>query len=251
MYAPSEGLFCAYHRAAVLRCHRGLIHFDRVVVQVSRIPVGLHRIVVQRCAEEVILNRLCKYIVTVQIYTVKLRRTPVEDIFHTACLYHIGERIFRNYGSEKKYYNSMVGSNSRLDELQAGLLRVRLSHMNELNAERILLAERYRNGIHNSLIQLPDVRPGADCVWHQYVIRSPHRSELINYLNQRNIGTIIHYPIPPYLSQAYAYLDIPMGSFPYTEKAADEVLSLPMYNGLTAEEQDHVIDALNNFQRHA
>ncbi len=156
-------------------------------------------------------------------------------------------RVFRNYGSEKKYYNSMVGSNSRLDELQAGLLRVRLSHMDQLNAERVRLAARYTAGIQNPLIQTPEIRPGADCTWHQYVIRSPQREALIGHLNRHEIGSIIHYPIPPYLSEAYAGLGIRRGAFPCTEQAADEVLSLPMYNGMTEEEQTFVIQALNTF----
>ena len=156
-------------------------------------------------------------------------------------------RIFRNYGSEKKYYNSMLGTNSRLDELQAGLLRVRLAHMPELNAERVRMAERYTAEIGNPLIETPRVRPGADCVWHQYVIRCSRRAELIAYLKELGIGSIIHYPIPPYLSEAYAYLEISRGTFPYTERAADEVLSLPMYNGMTDEEQKAVIHALNEF----
>ena len=156
-------------------------------------------------------------------------------------------RIFRNYGSEKKYYNSVVGANSRLDELQAGLLRVRLSHMDELNAERVRLARRYSEGITNPLIRLPEVRPGADSTWHQYVIRCARRDALISHLKSRNIGSIIHYPIPPYLAEAYAGLGIPRGSFPVTEQAAGEVLSIPMFNGLTEAEQDHVIRALNEF----
>ena len=157
-------------------------------------------------------------------------------------------RVFRNYGSEKKYYNSMIGTNSRLDEIQAALLRVRLSHMEELNAERQRLASRYSQKISNPLIKTPSVRPGADSVWHQYVIRCSQRSSLIEFLKQNGIGSIIHYPIPPYLSEAYACLGIPKGSFPYTEKAADEVLSLPMYNGMTEEEQDFVIRTLNDFR---
>lgn len=156
-------------------------------------------------------------------------------------------RIFRNYGSEKKYYNSVVGTNSRLDELQAGLLRVRLSYMEELNAERSRLAERYTAEICNPLIRTPEVRPGADSTWHQYVIRCPERVALIDHLNSREIGSIIHYPIPPYLAEAYTSLGIPRGSFPYTEKTADEVLSLPIYNGMTEAEQSWVIRALNEF----
>ena len=156
-------------------------------------------------------------------------------------------RIYRNYGSEKKYFNSMIGANSRLDEIQAGLLRVRLSHMSELNKERIQIAERYSAEITDPLIRLPLVRPGADSSWHQYVIRCTKRAELIEYMKKNGIGTIIHYPIPPYLSEAYAFLNIPQGSFPYTERAAQEVLSLPIYNGMTEEEQTYVIRTLNRF----
>ncbi len=156
-------------------------------------------------------------------------------------------RMYRNYGSEKRYYNKVVGANSRLDELQAGLLRVRLSHMEELTAERHKLAAKYTAGIKNPEIRLPAVREGCDCVWHQYVIRCEKRQELIDYLNEREIGTIIHYPIPPHLSEAYSSLGYHRGSFPITEHYADTVLSIPMYNGMTDEEQQYVIDALNAF----
>ena len=94
---------------------------------------------------------------------------------------------------------------------------------------------------------LPQVREDADSVWHQYVIRTEKRDELIDYLNGLNIGTIIHYPIPPHLSEAYAYLGFKKGDYPITEEYAETVLSIPMYNGMTIEEQDRVIDALNAF----
>ncbi len=156
-------------------------------------------------------------------------------------------RMYRNYGSEKRYYNKVVGANSRLDELQAGLLRVRLKYMQELTRERKALAERYTREIHNDKLILPTVREGADSVWHQYVIRTAQREELISYLNRREIGTIIHYPIPPHLSEAYAYLGFKEGDFPVTEEYANTVLSIPMYNGMTEEEQSRVIEALNQF----
>lgn len=157
-------------------------------------------------------------------------------------------RIFRNYGSEKRYYNKMVGTNSRLDELQAGLLRVKLKYLPEFNRERNALADRYTEGIHNPYVILPRVRPGADSSWHQYVIRIPrYRDAFMDYLKQNGIGSIIHYPIPPYLSEAYAYLGLKKGSFPLAEKEADEVLSIPMYNGMTREEQDCVIQTINSF----
>lgn len=156
-------------------------------------------------------------------------------------------KMYRNYGSEKRYYNKVVGANSRLDELQAGLLRVRLSHLQELTEERIRLADRYSQGIKNKRIKLPKVRERATGVWHQYVIQCEDRDELIDYLKEREIGTIIHYPIPPHLSEAYAYLGYQKGSFPITEHDADTVLSIPMYNGMTEEEQQFVIESLNAF----
>lgn len=156
-------------------------------------------------------------------------------------------KIFRNYGSEKRYYNKVVGANSRLDELQAGLLRVRLSHMQELTDEKIKIAERYNKEINNPKIKLPVLADGATCVWHQYVIRCEERDKLIDYLNEKEIGTIIHYPIPPHLAEAYRYLGYKKGDFPITEHLADTILSIPMYNGMTEEEQSYVIDALNTF----
>ena len=158
-------------------------------------------------------------------------------------------RVFRNYGSEKRYHNMMVGTNSRLDELQAGLLRVKLSHLNEFNEERCRIAARYDAEISNPIIRKPMIRPGADSTWHQYVIHVPdHRDALMNYLKEKDIGTLIHYPIPPHLSEAYAYLGHKKGDFPIAERYADEVLSLPMYNGMTIDEQQSVIDAINRFE---
>lgn len=156
-------------------------------------------------------------------------------------------KVFRNYGSEKRYYNKVVGSNSRLDEIQAGLLRVRLSHMEELTQEKIAIASRYTEGIHNPKIKLPQVPAGSTCIYHQYVIRCEERDQLIAYLNEKEIGTIIHYPIPPHLAEAYRYLGHHEGDFPITEHLAKTVLSIPMYNGMTQEEQETVIDALNQF----
>lgn len=156
-------------------------------------------------------------------------------------------RILRNYGSEKRYYNSIVGMNSRLDEMQAGLLRVKLGHLDELNQEREKLAQFYNSALSNPLIAKPQVRPHANSSWHQYVIRTKKRDKLIEYLKQRGIGSIIHYPIPPHLSEAYAFLGFERGSFPIAEQYADEVLSLPMYNGMTTEEQSYVVEAINDF----
>lgn len=156
-------------------------------------------------------------------------------------------RIFRNYGSEKRYHNKVVGANSRLDEMQAGLLRVRLTHLDELAAEKKRICERYLKELRNGKIELPKIREGVTHIWHQFVIRSKQRDELMKYLEEKDIGTIIHYPIPPHLSEAYAYLGMKEGSLPITERYAKEVLSIPLYNGMTEDEQSRVIDAINAF----
>lgn len=157
-------------------------------------------------------------------------------------------KMYRNYGSEKRYYNKVVGANSRLDELQAGLLRVKLTHIEELEKERIKLCEKYLAEIKNPQIALPQLQDGATTVWHQFVVRSKRRDELMEYLKQEGIGTIIHYPIPPHLSEAYQYLEIGEGALPITEQYANEVLSIPLYNGMTEEEQQYVIEKMNSFQ---
>lgn len=158
-------------------------------------------------------------------------------------------KVFRNYGSEKRYHNMMVGTNSRLDEMQAGLLRVKLRHLDEFNKERCRIAARYDAELVNPLVIKPRIRPGADSSWHQYVVHVPgRRDELMEYLKGNDIGTLIHYPIPPHLSEAYAYLGHKKGDFPIAEKYADEVLSLPMYNGMYEEEQTKVIEAVNGWR---
>lgn len=156
-------------------------------------------------------------------------------------------RVFRNYGSEKRYYNRVVGTNSRLDELQAGLLRVRLAHLAELEKEKQEICMRYLAELKNDAVDLPMIREGATHIWHQFVIRTERRQELIDYLNRKEIGTIIHYPIPPHLSEAYRYLGVGKGSLPITEKYAETVLSIPLYNGMTEEEQAYVVEAINRF----
>ena len=158
-------------------------------------------------------------------------------------------RVIRNYGSKKLHYeNDIVGMNSRLDELQAGLLRVKLSHLDELNAERVRIANRYNDEIKNPHVRPLDTRPNSNNIYHQYVIHSDCRDELMSYLKDNDIGTIIHYPIPPHLQKAYEYLGYKKGDLPISERYADEVLSLPMYNGMSPEEQDYIIEKINSFK---
>lgn len=157
-------------------------------------------------------------------------------------------KMYRNYGSEKRYYNKVVGANSRLDEIQAGLLRVRLAHLDELADEKKVICDRYLAELDNPNFELPKIQPGATTIWHQFVIHSERRDELMNYLKEHGIGTIIHYPIPPHLSEAYQYLGLKEGCLPITEQFANEVLSIPLYNGMTEEEQSYVIDVMNKFK---
>lgn len=156
-------------------------------------------------------------------------------------------KVFRNYGSEKRYYNKVVGANSRLDELQAGLLNVRLAHMEEITEERRRLAGRYSRELHQRDIILPGERESTDPVWHQYVIRTGRREELMEYLSGKEIGTLIHYPIPPHLSEAYRSLGYRKGDLPLTEEYADTVLSIPLYTGMKEEEQSYAIECINSF----
>lgn len=158
-------------------------------------------------------------------------------------------RVIRNYGSKKLHYeNDIIGMNSRLDELQAGLLRIKLNHLDELNAERIQIANRYIEGIKNDSIRILETRPGSNNIYHQFVVHCDKRDELMNYLSEHDIGTIIHYPIPPHLQKAYEYLGYKKGDLPIAEQYANEVLSLPMYNGMSIEEQNYVIEVINSFK---
>lgn len=163
----------------------------------------------------------------------------------------IAERVrqLRNYGSREKYLFEEVGMNSRLDELQAGLLRVRLSHIDELTKERQQIAAFYTEHIKNPRISLPQVREGSSCVWHQYVVLSQERDSLAGYLSENEITTLIHYPVPPHLSKAYEYLGLVEGSLPITEQYAKSVLSLPIYNGITRQELNYVVEAINHFEQ--
>lgn len=154
---------------------------------------------------------------------------------------------YRNYGSKKRYYNQLEGYNSRLDEIQAALLRVKLKHLNEINQEKTQIAQKYLTKINNPQIKLPKVLPGATSVWHQFVIYIQERDQLMTYLQKIGIGTIIHYPVPPHLQECYQNLGYKKGDFPICEDYANHVLSLPIYNGMTDEEVNYVIEKVNGF----
>jgi dTDP-4-amino-4,6-dideoxygalactose transaminase len=155
-------------------------------------------------------------------------------------------RLLRNYGSRSKYYNEERGANSRLDELQAALLRVRLKHLDEWNSRRVKFAEVYLNELEGSRLLLPLVAEGASPVWHLFVIRSKMRGELQGRLKEAGVNTLVHYPVPPHLQEAYKDLGTPPGSFPLTEAIHNEVLSLPIGPHLSESDQDRVIHALKS-----
>lgn len=156
-------------------------------------------------------------------------------------------KMLRNYGSIKKYHNEIAGVNSRLDEIQAALLRVKLRHLEELNSERRKIAERYLAGITNSKITLPKCRQDSTHVYHQFVIRVEDRDDFQRYLEEKGIKTVIHYPIPPHLAECYRSLGYGKGDFPISEQYANEVLSLPMFNGMTDEEIEYVVQICNQY----
>ena len=156
-------------------------------------------------------------------------------------------RKMRNYGSKVKYHNEIEGVNSRLDEMQAALLRVKMTHMDVITQERYDMGKRYLEGITNSKIILPKTLNGVNHVYHQFVIWCEQRDELHDFLEKNGVQTQIHYPIPPHLAECYKWQGHNEGDFPITESYANTVLSLPMYTGMTEEEQDYVIKVLNSF----
>ncbi len=159
-------------------------------------------------------------------------------------------KTLRNYGSQKKYYNDEKGFNSRLDELQASFLTIKLKYLDSWNKERQALA-----AIYNTLLEgvgdivLPQLAGNASSVYHIYVIRTSQRDKLQDFLSQRGIGTLIHYPVPPHMQKAYSDLDYKKGSLPLAEEIAATCLSLPLYPGLERSSIEIIADAVKEFYR--
>ena len=153
-------------------------------------------------------------------------------------------RTLRNYGSKKKYYNECKGYNSRLDELQAALLRVKLRKLDEWNGRRSMIAARYLESLGGIPdLVLPHVPEWAQPAWHLFVVRSRERNVFQQKLTEAGVGTLIHYPVPPHLSGAYADKKWPKGTFPIAEESADTALSLPIGPHLRKEQAEWVINA--------
>ena len=157
-------------------------------------------------------------------------------------------KSLRNYGSQKKYYNEMIGYNMRMDECQAAFLTIKLKFLDEWTKQRQQIADWYNEALKGTgdLI-LPAVTKNATHVYHIYMIRSKRRDELQQHLEKNGIGTLIHYPVPPHLQKAYQHLGFHKGDFPKAEEIANTCLSLPIYPGLSIDEVEFISDTIKRF----
>lgn len=157
-------------------------------------------------------------------------------------------RRLRNYGEDRRYYHTIKGVNSRLDEMQAAILQVKLKHLEEWNSGRREIAAFYNRHIDNAVISKPvEVDYGVHN-YHLYVIRCNRRDELQGYLSDAGITTLIHYPVPVHLQESYSDLNRQEGDYPIAEKCAKSVLSLPLFPELREEEVSYVVEVLNSFK---
>lgn len=157
-------------------------------------------------------------------------------------------RALGNYGSDYKYHHIYQGNNSRLDELQAAFLTAKLPSLEKMNEERRRIANRYLDGIKNPEVTLPFVPDACVPVWHIFGIRTNRRDELEKWLNEHEIGTNKHYPIPIHLQECYKDLGFKEGDFPIAEEISKTELSLPLFYGMTEEQIQFVIDTINEFE---
>ena len=161
----------------------------------------------------------------------------------------VAEKVgwLRNYGQSKKYYHDVVGWNTRLDTVQAAVLRIKLEKLDAWNNARAANAARYCEHLKDLPVQLPICKPDCTHIYHLFVVQSEKRDELMAFLGERGISCGIHYPIPVHLQKAYEDLEYRCGAFPVAEKAADRILSLPMFPELTTEQVDFVCDGIRAF----
>jgi dTDP-4-amino-4,6-dideoxygalactose transaminase len=159
-------------------------------------------------------------------------------------------RVLRNYGSRQKYFNETRGHNSRLDPLQAAFLRVKLKYVDQWNARRKQIAQYYSASLKDiPELLLPQTAQHSDHVWHLYVIACRERDKLQAHLEQNGIGTMIHYPVPPHLSEAYADLQYRPGDFPITEELSRSILSIPIGPHLTLDDAQFVAEKIREFSQ--
>ena len=158
-------------------------------------------------------------------------------------------RMMRDHGSEKRYHHEMLGWNARLDELQAAVLRIKLSRLEAWNEQRRKIAQFYNQALGKGNLVIPVEAPGRKHIYHLYVIRSKNRDSLRNVLNETGIGVGIHYPIPVHLQPAFAGFSQNTGRLPVTEAIVGEILSLPIYPELTFEQASQVAEAVLSFSK--
>lgn len=156
-------------------------------------------------------------------------------------------KLLRNYGSRKKYEHTVIGFNSRLDEMQAAFLRVKLKYLDEWNARRNVIANFYLSELKDMGLGLPSIPKNCESVWHLFVVRCKQRENLREHLARCGVETMIHYPIAPHMQPAYENLGLKAGSFPIAEELQSEVLSLPMYPQLTDEQVEKVINSVRSY----
>ena len=206
-----------------------------------------------------------------QAHGARYRRRPLGGLAHaTACSFYPGKnlgalgdggavttddpavaarlRSLRNYGSTVKYVHDEIGVNSRLDELQAAFLTVKLASLAEHNARRARLARRYAEGLTGTGVVLPSVADWAEPVWHLYVVRTPERDALREHLAAAGVEVLVHYPVPPHRQPAFAHTPLAAAHLPVADRLAAEVLSLPMGPHLRDDQQDRVIAAVRDFR---
>ena len=160
-------------------------------------------------------------------------------------------RLLRNHGRRSKYVHDVVGANERIDTLQAAILVAKLPYLRDWTSCRQRLAARYNTLLADADVVLPMVAPDATSAWHLYVIRTPHRNALLQFLKEQGVEAGIHYPVPLHLQPAYADLGYRRGDLPATEAVADTCLSLPLYPEMTEAQQDRVVDLLYTFRQQA
>lgn len=153
-------------------------------------------------------------------------------------------RVLRNYGSRVKYVNEIKGVNSRLDPIQAAVLRVKLRYLDNWTERRRTIADHYNHALQDTGLKLPKVPNWAEPVWHLYVVRSPNRDLLQKHLMDSAVGTLIHYPIPPHMQKAYSELQLGPEALPVARDLAKEVLSLPIGPQILTKDATHVISAI-------
>ena len=156
-------------------------------------------------------------------------------------------RLLRNYGSKVKYHNEVNGINSRMDEVQAAVLKVGLKYLDEGNEERRRQARMYMDGIKNTKVVIPAVYKNVCHVYHLFPVLTKDRDGFQNYLYENGIKTQVHYPIPPYVAECYKDWGYALGDFPNAERYARQEVSLPIYAGLTDDEVQYVIDVINQY----